>query len=75
MVQSQNSKVSQWLAEHRLVPEESFACALKRLCQTYQKKNNIRCLDEIYRKIGIRKEYIYYWMNHPYSVRTKNFQV
>ena len=42
MVQSQNSKVSQWLAEHRLVPEESFACALKgprRFCLLFARFN------------------------------------
>lgn len=68
-----NLKVKQWLALHNIVPEESFAAALCRLSKEYQKENHIRKLEDVYRKIGVRKEYIYYWENHPYSTQTKKF--
>ncbi len=68
-----NLKVKQWLALHNIIPEESFAAALRRLSKEYQKENHIRKLEDVYRKIGVRKEYIYYWENHPYSAQTKKF--
>lgn len=68
-----NTKVQQWLELHNLIPKESFPAALRRMSREYQKANNIRKLDEVYQKIGVRKEYIYYWENHPYGAQTKKF--
>lgn len=68
-----NAAIAQWMKQHNLIPEESFAAALRRLAEQYQKENHIRSMEDVYQKIGLRKEYLYYWEKHPYSAQTKNF--
>lgn len=68
-----NKKTISWLCKHGIELDESFTQALKILAIRYKNHNNLKSLDEVYKLIGARKEYIYYWKNHPYSTQTKNF--
>lgn len=69
-----NAAIAQWMKQHNLIPKESFAAALRRLARHYQRENHIRSMEDVYQKIGLRKEYLYYWEKHPYSTQTKNFK-
>lgn len=68
-----NTKATTWLYNHGMLLEESFTQSLKELAQIYKKQNQIRRLDDVYKLIGTRKEYLYYWENHPHSMQTKKF--
>lgn len=68
-----NAAIVQWMKLHNLIPKESFAAALRRLAGQYQKENHIRRIEDVYQKIGLRKECLYYWEKHPYSAQTKKF--
>jgi hypothetical protein len=64
------SKAKKWLAARGIVLSESYACALQSLVIEYQKKH-MCTLNEVYALIGIKKQYIFYWRNNPFSVQTK----
>lgn len=65
-----NNKAMQWLAQRGQIPKEGFVSALSRLSKHYKKKHKIKNLNEVYQMLGTRKEYIYYWKQHPYSTQT-----
>ena len=73
MYMANNATIVQWMKLHDLILKESFVEALRRLARQYQKENHIRRMEDVYQKIGICKEYLYYWEKHPYSAQTKNF--
>ncbi len=68
-----NQKTCDWLAKRGIVLEESFTACLRNLAAVYQKENNICCLDDVYKLIGIRKQLVLYWETNPHSTQTKNF--
>jgi hypothetical protein len=65
-------KTYEWLAQRGIELDESFAQSLGNLAKTYQKANSIRKLDDVYKLIGTRKQYISHWENNPSSTQTKN---
>ncbi len=66
-------KTYKWLAMHNVMLEDCFSQSLMSLAKTYQKKHAIRRLDDVYRRLlGIRKQLVSYWENHPASTQTKN---
>ncbi len=62
-----------WLAAKGVHLEESFTDALRKAAYDYMVKNHIRSIEEVYRRLGVRKEYLYYWRTHPNGMQTKNF--
>ncbi len=75
MKQANNPKLNQWLTDHNIMLNESFPSALRRLSKQFQAANGIRTLQEVYRIIGIKKEYLYYWEQHPYNTQTKKNKI
>ena len=75
MRKTENNYVKEWLRQHNVVLSESFADALLKMAKEYKKANGIRNLSEIYQKIGVSKECLYYWKNNPYGTQTKKFQI
>ncbi|MDR1964742.1 MAG: hypothetical protein LBQ50_13290 [Planctomycetaceae bacterium] len=69
-----NQETYEWLAKRGIELEEGFMQSLRDLAKTYQKENGIRKLDDVYKLIGVRKQYISYWKNNPSSTQTKKFQ-
>lgn len=75
MRNTENSYVKEWLRQHNAVLAESFTDALMRMAKEYKKANGIRTLSEIYQKIDVSKECLYYWKKNPYGAQTKKFQI
>lgn len=70
-----NDNAVKWLEERKIKLEESFPMALKRLAKTFQKENGIKNIEEVYSLIGLKKQYIAYWLKNPNSVQTKKLQI
>lgn len=70
-----NKKVEKWLEERGIKLEESFSMALKRLAKAFQKENGIKNIEEVYSLIGLKKQYLAYWVKNPHSVQTKKTQI
>lgn len=69
-----NQKTYEWLTKRGIELEESFAQSLRNLAMVYQKTSGIKKLNDVYRLIGARKQYISHWENNPSSTQTKKFQ-
>lgn len=69
--QMTNKKVQQWLDDKGIKLQESFADALKALAKKFQKENGIKNIEEVYALIGLKKQYLTYWANNPFSIQTK----
>lgn len=75
MRKTENSYVKEWLRQHNVVLAESFADVLMRMAKEYKKAYGIRTLSDIYQKIGVSKECLYYWKQNPYGAQTKKIQI
>lgn len=60
-----------FIKENNIILEESFCTSLKKMAKKYKNEKNMKTLDEVYKLIGTRKEYIYYWENHLSSSQQK----
>lgn len=66
-----NVKIQNWLEKLDIKLQESFAESLKKLAQEFQKEHNIVNIEKVYALLGIKKQYITYWEQHPYSTQAK----
>nr|WP_314465693.1 hypothetical protein [uncultured Clostridium sp.] len=64
-------KTKQWLDDHGVILEESFYTALNNLAKDYKKAYDIRLLEDVYQKLGVNKQAVSWWKNHPYSTQTR----
>lgn len=64
-------KTKQWLDDHGVILEESFYTALNNLARVYQETNGIRLLEDVYLILGVKKQAVSWWKNHPYSTQTR----
>lgn len=64
-------KTKLWLNDHGVILEESFYTALNNLAKSYKVSNDIRLLEEVYQKLGVNKQAVSWWKNHPYSTQAR----
>lgn len=60
-----HQKTLQWLHNHQIVLEESFTSRLKTYAVRYQKSCSIPDLNTVYKMLGISKQTVSWWKNHP----------
>lgn len=71
-----NKLEMQWLKSKGIVLDTGFVEAIKALSQNYKKAHNIKNVEKVYDMLGIKKQYLSYWEQNPYSVRSKkNFAI
>lgn len=68
-------KTRQWLDDHGVILEESFYTALNNLAKDYKKTNDLRLLEEVYQKLGVNKQAVSWWKNHPCSTQTRQSKI
>lgn len=66
-----NNDATMWLSVRGIVLEENFTDALKKIAKKYQKINNIKNIKNVYNIIELKKQYLYYWQNHPSYIQQK----
>ncbi|MBE5981189.1 MAG: hypothetical protein E7249_19000 [Paenibacillaceae bacterium] len=68
-------KTKQWLDDHGVILEESFYTALNNLAKDYKKTNDLKLLEEVYQKLGVNKQAVSWWKNHPCSTQTRQSKI
>ena len=68
-------KTRQWLDVHGVILEESFYTALNNLAKDYKRTNDLRLLEEVYQKLGVNKQAVSWWKNHPCSTQTRQSKI
>ncbi len=68
-----NSEVENWLYARGIKLQESFSVALKKLAENLKKEHGSKNIETVYSLIGIKKQYLSYWREHPNSSQQKNF--
>lgn len=71
----ENKKVEKWLEERGIKLEESFSDALKNLSKKFLKEHGIKNIEEVYSLMGLKKQYLAYWVKNPHSIQTKKLQI
>lgn len=66
-----NKLEMKWLKERGISLEQEFVSALKNMAQIYKKANNITNVEKVYGMLGVKKQYLSYWGQNPYSLSSK----
>ena len=70
-----DSKAQKWLEERGIKLEENFPMALKRLAKTFKKEKGLKNIEEVYALMGLKKQYIAYWLKNLHSIQSKKLQI
>lgn len=70
----ENSKVEIWLNARGIKLQENFSVALKNLAEAFKNEHEIKNVETVYSLIGVRKQYLSYWMKHSNSSQQKIFK-
>ena len=71
-----NKLEMQWIKNKGIILEEGFVERIRSMAQNYKQAHNIKNVEKVYSMLGVKKQYLSYWRQNPYSVRSKkNFVI